>query len=226
MKNPRGRDFATRGLRRLGEAVAAGDVFVHSPPRLSNRRSPPRSSRSSHRRASAATGESWCPCPRCFLALPLLLLACPPRQRKHWTEAKIDETVERQYAALIDRLAALQPTDDDKGRAVPSGFAIDSRRQSRLGNVLQAHAAEQASLTGDLAAAWSKLEETAARLALIIHCVKAAQAVPPAKPWLSDAAALQPANEVDGDSMRAAIRLTEWFKHETQRVYAVLGTAR
>ncbi|MEQ9409510.1 MAG: hypothetical protein RIK87_17375, partial [Fuerstiella sp.] len=31
---------------------------------------------------------------------------------------------------------------------------------------------EQAGLTGDLAASWSKLEETAARFALVFHCVR------------------------------------------------------
>ena len=37
-----------------------------------------------------------------------------------------------------------------------------------------AHAIEQAALAGDLSAAWSKLEEYAARLALVIHLVRLA----------------------------------------------------
>ena len=45
---------------------------------------------------------------------------------------------------------------------------------------------EQPGLTGDLSAAWSKLEESAARLALVIHCIRQA-AGEPVDPWLCDA---------------------------------------
>jgi hypothetical protein len=73
-----------------------------------------------------------------------------------------------------------------------------------------AHAAEQADLTGDMAAAWSKLEEYAARLALVVHYVR----------W----AAGDVANEtrLDAASMNAGIVLAKWFKHEARRVYAML----
>ena len=66
---------------------------------------------------------------------------------------------------------------------------------------------EQAGLTGDLSAAWSKLEESAARLALVIHCIRQASGET-VDPWLCDA-----------DSMRDGITLANWFKDETQRVY-------
>jgi len=46
------------------------------------------------------------------------------------------------------------------------------------------HAAEQKDLSGDLSAAWSKLEEIAARLALVLHCVKLAMAPPHLAWWL------------------------------------------
>ena len=56
----------------------------------------------------------------------------------------------------------------------------------------------------------SKLEEVAARLALVIHCVRGAAGEP-------DMHAA-----VDTESMRRAIAITEWFKHEARRVYAML----
>jgi hypothetical protein len=75
-----------------------------------------------------------------------------------------------------------------------------------------AHAVEQADLTGDMAAAWSKLEEYAARLAMVVHFVR----------WANDDSKLTNANIVDEASMSAGIILAKWFKHEARRVYALL----
>lgn len=75
------------------------------------------------------------------------------------------------------------------------------------------HGAQQAELSGDLAAAWSKLEEYAARLALVVHLVRcAAGDLPDGEE-----------NVVDAESMAAGVALVEWFKHETRRVYGLLG---
>ena len=66
-------------------------------------------------------------------------------------------------------------------------------------------------MSGDLAAAWSKLEETAARIALVFHCVKQV------------ASHVNDQRKCDVDSMSAAIALTEWFKTEAQRIQLVLS---
>src|SRR5262249_44090280 len=75
-----------------------------------------------------------------------------------------------------------------------------------------AHAIEQADLTGDMAAAWSKLEEYAARLALVVHFTR----------WAAGDANLTKPDIVDAASMNAGIVLAKWFKHEARRVYAML----
>ena len=75
------------------------------------------------------------------------------------------------------------------------------------------HANEQEHLTGDIAAAWSKLEGYAARLALILHLLKVA----------SEDAALDSCKRIDERTMRSAISITRWFCNETRRVYATLG---
>jgi hypothetical protein len=75
------------------------------------------------------------------------------------------------------------------------------------------HAEEQTDLSGELAAAWSKLEEYAARLALVVHCVR----------WAADDANLKNPGVVDAASMKAGIELAEWFKAEARRVYALLS---
>jgi hypothetical protein len=67
------------------------------------------------------------------------------------------------------------------------------------------HGREQAGLTGDEAAAWSKLEGYAARFALILQLC------------------LNPmATAVDAEAVRAGIAVSRWFGHEARRVYAVL----
>jgi hypothetical protein len=67
-------------------------------------------------------------------------------------------------------------------------------------------------VTGELAAAYSKLEETACRLALIVHYVR----------WAAGDEAVTEAGPLDLQSMKAGIRLCDWFKRETARVYAIL----
>ena len=76
-------------------------------------------------------------------------------------------------------------------------------------------AREMLSMPGDLAAAWSKLRDYAWRLCLVIHLVRDA----------SGDESLANQGELDMQTMSAAIRLVEWFKHETRRVYAMLSPA-
>jgi hypothetical protein len=48
-----------------------------------------------------------------------LLLTCPPRKSKRWTEADIDPDAEAELARLVDRLYDLQPTHGDEGEPRP-----------------------------------------------------------------------------------------------------------
>ena len=63
-----------------------------------------------------------------------------------------------------------------------------------------------------MAAAWSKLEGYAARLALVVHFTR----------WAAGDANLTKPDIVDAASMNAGIVLAKWFKHEARRVYAML----
>jgi hypothetical protein len=139
-----------------------------------------------------------------------LLLTCPPRKAKRWTEADIDPSAEAELVRLFDRLYELQPTTDDDGEPRPVLVCLSGEAKAAWIAYYNAHAAEQTDLTGDMAAAWSKLEEYAARLALVVHYVR----------W----AAGDVANEtrLDAASMNAGIVLAKWFKHEARRVYAML----
>jgi hypothetical protein len=142
-----------------------------------------------------------------------LLLTCPPRRAKRWTEADIDPAAEAGLARLFDRLYELQPAAADDGEPRPVLVRLSPEAKTAWKAYYNAHAVEQADLTGDLAAAWSKLEEGAARLALVVHFAR----------WAADDPKLASADRVDVASMTAGIALAQWFKHEARRVYAMLG---
>jgi hypothetical protein len=144
--------------------------------------------------------------------LARLLLAYPPRRTKRWTEADIDPIAETKLARLFDRFYELQLTQDGEPNNPPTVIHLSPDAKAAWTTYYNEHAVEQADLVGDLAAAWSKLEEYAARLALLIHFVR----------WAARDPTLGDTENVDVASMTAAIRLTQWFKREAQRVYATL----
>jgi len=140
-----------------------------------------------------------------------LLLTCPPRIAKQWTEADIDPKAQAELARLVDRLFELQPTTNDEGEMQPILVRLTPEAKTAWTKYYNAHGKEQVDLTGDMAAAWSKLEEYAARLALVVHYIR----------W----AANEIADELrlDAASMNAGIQFATWFKGEARRVYALLG---
>jgi hypothetical protein len=144
--------------------------------------------------------------------LARLLLTCPPRKARRWTEADIDPSAEVALVRLFDRLYELQPAQGDDGEARPVLVRLTPEAKATWIAFYNAHAVEQAELTGDLAAAWAKLEEYAPRLALVVHFVR----------WAANDPTLTDVDRVDAESMNAGIALTKWSKHEAQRIYAQL----
>jgi hypothetical protein len=142
-----------------------------------------------------------------------LLLSCPPRRPKRWTEADIDPKAEAELARLVGRLYDLQPTVDADGDVRPVVIGLTRDAKAAWKEYYNDHAQEQTDLSGDLSAAWSKLEEYAARLALVIHFAR----------WAADDPCLQSPDVVDAESMKAGIELAQWFKGEARRVYALLS---
>ena len=142
-----------------------------------------------------------------------LLLTCPPRKPKRWTEADIDPDAEAELARLVGRLYDLQPTVDDEGDPRPVVVGLTRDAKSAWKDYYNHHAEEQTDLSGELSAAWSKLEEYAARLALVIHYAR----------WAADDANLESPDAVDAASMKAGIELAQWFKAEARRVYSLLS---
>jgi DNA polymerase I-like protein with 3'-5' exonuclease and polymerase domains len=140
-----------------------------------------------------------------------LLFAYPPRRPKEWTEDDIDEAAEANYHRLIRGLAGLHPHTDDDGEPFPVTLGMTPEAKAEWVRFYGRFARKQAETEGELAAAFSKLEGYAARLALVHHVCQSVDAG-------SDA--LKP---VAVESLRAGIALAEWFTAEAERVYQMLG---
>lgn len=139
-----------------------------------------------------------------------LLMTCPPRKAKRWAEADIDPSAEAELVRLFDKLYELQPATGEDGDPRPVLVRLSGDAKAAWKTYYNAHAVEQADLTGDMAAAWSKLEEYAARLAMVIHFTR----------WATGDVADE--TRLDLASVNAGIALAKWFKHEARRVYAML----
>jgi hypothetical protein len=145
--------------------------------------------------------------------LARVLFAHPPRRRKRWTEAEISPAMEKTIGELFDKLYSLEPIPDDNGDPQPGILRLSPEAKTKWIRFFDAHADEQVRLSGDEAAAWSKLEGYAARLAIVVHCLR----------WAAGDSTLAHSGVVDDKSMEAGIALSQWFGQETRRVYATLG---
>lgn len=144
-----------------------------------------------------------------------LLMACPPRKAKRWTEAYVNAETEAAVASVFDRLfrPTMETDDGDESGGRPRLVTLADDGKAAWVRFYNEHAAEQAELSGDLSAAWSKLEGYAARLALVVHLTRRAA---------GDATLRDPAR-VDEASIAAGVALARWFGDEARRVYAILG---
>lgn len=142
-----------------------------------------------------------------------LLLTCPPRKPKRWTEADVNAATEAAVAMVFDRLFGLTPEADDDGDVRPRLVTLADDGKRAWVMFYDEHAGEQVNLSGDEAAAWSKLEGYAARLALVVHLTR----------WAAGDATLGDSERVDAASIGAGVRLARWFGDEARRVYAILG---
>ena len=140
-----------------------------------------------------------------------ILMACPPRRAKRWTEANINSGLESDVSSMIDELYNLQPVTDAEGKPCPGYVTLTADAKSVWTTYYDSHATEQVDLDGDIAAAWSKLEEAAARIALIVHFVR----------WA--AGDVSNPDKLDSTSMNSGIAIATWFKSETRRIYRIFS---
>ncbi|MCE9589086.1 MAG: DUF3987 domain-containing protein [Planctomycetes bacterium] len=143
--------------------------------------------------------------------LARFLLAMPPSKPALWNDADISTEAEARFTQMIDNLLALVPGVDEEGQPRPRLIGMTDAAKALFIDWHNRHAREMAELTGDLAAAFSKIKGACARLALVIHCCR----VGGEDETLADAA------RIDFDSVQSAIILAQWFKGEARRVYAI-----
>jgi hypothetical protein len=142
-----------------------------------------------------------------------LLMAWPPRGPKRWTERELSASAVKQLSGIYMRLWTLAPVEVD-GELGPLDLPLSADAKTLFAAFVNQHGQEALELTGDLGAAWAKLEGYGARLALVLEL--AAWAEVPQGDGRGPA-------EVSAASVRAALRILEWAKSETRRIYAMLG---
>ena len=131
-----------------------------------------------------------------------LILCQPPARPKRWTEADVSRDVQDSYENLLTGLydtprgSILSLTSDAKKRWVDYFDDANASLEGRTEGPARAVAAKGITHT--------------ARLALIIHLARVA-------------CGESHADDVDQDSMEAAITLGSWLTDETLRVYDALG---
>jgi len=145
-----------------------------------------------------------------------ILLACPPRRPKRWTEADIDPVIVADITNVFDRLYDLRPIAGDNDEPSPVIVRLTPEGKRKWIDFYNTHAEEHTELTGDLSSVWSKLEAYAARLALVVHFVR----------WAAGDPTLRDPDAVDKASVRVGVELCRWFAHEARRVYPILDESR
>jgi len=100
-----------------------------------------------------------------------LLMAMPPKLPKRWSEVEIDLDVQEAYENLLVALRDLQMDKGRDGDREPFPVRMTPEAKAAWVRFYGEWAQAQANVEGELAAAYSKLEGYAARLALLHHVV-------------------------------------------------------
>jgi len=143
--------------------------------------------------------------------LARLLIAYPPRRAKRWTEDEIAAELDAQVTAVFDRLYEIEPDHNDDDEPVPRSLPLTTGAKRSWVAFVNQHGRQQLEYVGDEAAAFSKLEAYAARLALVMHCARLAASDP----------TVEHPDRIDCASIEAGIRIVRWFVDEDLRIYAM-----
>lgn len=135
-----------------------------------------------------------------------LALAMPPVPPRVWTDAEVSGRVVDDYKALVRRLFRLDFAErTDTGRTVPAVIPIDLAAKATFIDFYNRNGDAMALADANEAAARSKLEGYAVRLALVFNRCE---------PY--------PADEVKAEHMRAGVAVAEWFCDEIGRAQRLL----
>jgi hypothetical protein len=138
-----------------------------------------------------------------------LVVAMPSKLQKRWRDAEIDPTTQHEFEALLRKLFALKPDQDEQGDPVPFIVKLTPEAKAAWVKFYDEWAARQAEAEGELAACLAKLEAYAARFALVHHIVSRV------------AEGRDDCDPVEVASIEAGATLASWFAYEAERAYAV-----
>lgn len=140
-----------------------------------------------------------------------VLLVQPPSWARTWNEDGVPDKVQREWGSFVDALCDLDMDVDENGpRPVIAGMT-EAAKIVWCEWFARAQVGLQTSPTASQRASWAKIETAAARLALIVH---------EGRRVLHRTLG----STVDAESMRAGVKLAEWFGKESARVYGMLGS--
>ncbi len=140
--------------------------------------------------------------------LARMLLAAPPEPARKWSA--IRDAKKPDVSKLLRRFQSLRSLDLADDGKFPTALPLSPVAEGLYGDWFTAHDARRRKTEpGAWRSALSKLEEIPCRVALVL--VLAGAEEPGA------------VEEVDGDTMRRAIELTNWFRAEGERVYSLLA---
>jgi len=138
--------------------------------------------------------------------LARLLVAMPPRRAKVWHDTQLDLFAVDAMKTVFDVLLDVSPAAT--GEHAVSDLTFEAGKAWK--RFYNQHGQEQNEATGAVASMLAKIEAAAARLALVVHCVR-------------QAAGEKLPHRVDEVSVEAGVVLARWFAREARRVYGVLG---
>lgn len=145
--------------------------------------------------------------------LARFLLVAPPAEPAVWSDDDIAEETLAATRELFQRLFDVAPAVDEFGKPMPNVVHKNADAHREWVRFFNRHNKRIADLDDeDLRASFKKLEEVAARIALVVHVVR----------LVTDGGVADP-TYIDSDAMRAGITLAEWFVGETKRVYQIVG---
>jgi hypothetical protein len=143
------------------------------------------------------------------------LMAFPPRRPRRWSDAEVPQELEASYARAVERLAELRLVTSPLEYPEPYVLSLSSEAKQVYVEYFDQNGMEQIEFSGELAAAWSKLEEYPLRLALIFQLID----------WANGPVGTPLPTEVDVKHVSDAIRLVEWFKNESCRINEMLSAS-
>jgi hypothetical protein len=144
------------------------------------------------------------------------LFASPDSPSKGWSDAAVNPRTIERMNTLVQKLhhhtMCTSPPIASIEQPMPHRIGLDADARAAFGRFVTAHNQAMQSESDHVAAAWSKLECYVVRIALVFHLVREA----------AGDTSLKDPEQINADTLLAAIQLVEWFKNETKRLYTLV----